>query len=215
MTDWNSGVLTTEDKQRLIELDKILERDSFNIPALQEKGFILHDGCFDEEAIEVFKQILKIDDKNLDAYIWLCESVWMLGDYKQLKEVAENALKIYPNKAVFYKFLAYAIKVVYYLDPEKIKALYAPYLRKSIELEPDWLSTRIALIAYLIEIGKFEEAKKETQEALKQIQDDFPIPKNDMQYHYEELITRRLGAEDSRETLNNFLKKIDENEKSS
>lgn len=209
MVDLNSGVLTAEDKQRLIELDKILEKNPSDIPALLEKGFIFHEGCMDDEAIKTFKEILKIDAKNLDAYTWLCESIWMYGDSPELKKTAEEALKIYPNQAVFYKFLAYALEVVYYSKPEKIKELYPVYLKKAIELEPTWLSIRIALIEFLIRNKQFDEAKKEIQEAFKQIQDNFPEPKNDTQRHYEELITRRLNAESNRETLNNFLKEID------
>lgn len=208
MVDLNSGTLTSEDKQRIYELDKILEKNPHDIPALLEKGFIFHEGCMDDEAIKVFKEILKIDPKNLDAYTWLCESIWMYGDSPQLKEVAQEALKIYPNQAVFYKFLAYSLEVVYYSQPEKIKELYPVYLKKAIELEPTWLSTRIALIEFLIKNKQFDEAKKEINEALKQILDNFSEPKNGMQRHYEELITGRIGYK--KEDLDKYKKEIEE-----
>lgn len=106
MVNLDLGNFTLEDEKKINELDLILEKDPLNISALLEKGFIFHEGCLDEEAIKVFKEILKIEPKNLKAYIWLCESLYMLGDYPQLQEVCQQVIKIYPDKAVFYRFLA-------------------------------------------------------------------------------------------------------------
>ncbi len=204
----NLGCLTPEDIENLLQLDEKLKKDPNNINYLLNKGFILHDGCVDDQAIEIFKKILKIEPKNEKAHIWLLESMWMWGDAEKLKELSLQAIKIYPKNAVFYLYLTYALE--FFCLPETDVCLneIITYLKKAIQLEPTWLSTRISLIDNLIKLKKFDEAKNEINEAFKQIQDNFPEPKDEMQKHYEELITGRLGAESSRKTLNELLEKI-------
>lgn len=104
-TPMNSFDLSLSDQKRISEIGEMLRIDPLNVEILLKKAFVFHYGSFDEEAISIYKRILELDPINLKAYIWICEAIYMERDYKFLKKIAESALKIYPNKVEFYKYL--------------------------------------------------------------------------------------------------------------
>lgn len=207
-------LITEKQKQELIKLDELLKIEPYNIDALQRKGFIITDCEEFLDAEKVYKKILNIDPKNYMAFLWLIINTWTLGDIYQLKDVALKALEAYPEDAAFHMFLAeaYSDLIRYFSSDDTDNFFY--HIQKAIELEPTWLRPRIDLIEFLTSIKKYERAKLEIEAAYKQIQDNFPKPKNDVDEYFESFITRRLDSDFNRDALNELLIEI-ENPKSS
>lgn len=204
------GLITPEDEKKISELDAQLKENPFNIDALLKKGFILHDGAVDDEAIKVFKKIIEIDPQNEKGYVWLVESLWMLGDSNQLKDITERAIKIFPNNGIFHLYLSYALHVLFYADLKVHINNIIWHLRQAITLEPTLISARIFLIECLLEDKKLDLAELEINEAFKHIQENFPAPISEMDLHYETFMTRRYDSENTKVALSNFLKHINE-----
>ena len=202
------GTINAEDQKQLDALDKLLEKDPQNIKILMEKAFILY-SCFrDYEAVVIYEKIIELEPNFVDAYFWLAECLWdHLVGYERAIVVTNMALKLDPSRADCHEVLAWSIQKLYDDTPE-----YFYHVRKTIELEPTWITPRISLAESLINLGDFVEAQQELDAIKAQIKANPVIHFDEdlwnMEVHYECLITRR-ACEGNDKTIKELQYEID------
>lgn len=196
--------MRAQDYEKIAEIDEKLKKDENNLDFLLQKAFVYFDRYDDENAIETYQYIIRLYPQCIDAYLWLAYYLHRVGcDPLQAIEVAKEGLKIDPNNGGLYAIMGWSLDWYPARHNEMLE-----YLRKAIELEPTWISTRISLIGYLIKQKQFNEAKKEIKIALGKIQDDFPEPRGEMEEAYESCITRRR-SKSAKQTLLRLLDDVD------
>jgi tetratricopeptide (TPR) repeat protein len=197
-------VLPLEEQKKIHELDKILKAKPNHVPTLMEKGFILFENQVDGKAIEIFKQVIDIAPKYVDAYVWLIELfLFHWANIERAEPLLVKALQVDRNRADVHKLYADLCAEKH----DKFRQLY--HLKRAIELESSWLSPRISLIELLLNQRKYKLAEKQLEEAYKHIQSTFPIPDNPMQQYYELLITGRTSY--TKKDLDEYKKRIEKN----
>ena len=196
--------LTEENQKKVDALDAILKNDPKNIQALLKKGFYLFDDMVDGKAIETFNKVIEIDPNCVDAYVWLAELyIYHWADTPKADKVLQKALVIDQNRADVHKLLGSGYMRYYPERYSKDEILY--HFRRAIELEPSWIAPRGYLIEYLFNDSEYDLAKKELDEAYAQLQENFPVPEDDMEKYYEQFVTGRSGIF-NKELLDEFKK---------
>lgn len=198
---------TKQDIENIQKLDNLLQKSPSDIDLLSKKAFIYFQAYDDRNTIKTYKEIISLDPKNIDAYFWLSYYLFRVAcDPESSMIIAKQGLKVDPNSAKLSAVLAWAIDFNGGSDSD-----YLYYLKKSIELDPTWISTRISLIEYLIKIKKLDKAKQEIFITLKCLNNNLEKnnnlkPKSDLQEEYES-ITRKTDSS-AEKILQNFLHEI-------
>lgn len=189
--------LNVEDYKKIKELDKKLESNPNDLNLLMKKAYIYANGYDDENVIKIYEHIIQLDPNYVEAYFWLSYYYYQIGFLSEAIEVAQKGLKIDPKRADLYLIIAWANS---FEAGDKKEFLFN--VKKVIELEPSWLTPRIALIYFLIHNNDHQEAKKEIAEALKKVK-DYAVPKDEVERRYEYYVTGRT-SESTKKTLNEF-----------
>lgn len=179
--------MTESDYKKINELNKQLELDQNNLDLLFKKAFIYYEGYDDENTIKAFEHIINLYPNYIEAYFWLSYYLFQIAAMTdQAIKIAKEGLKIDQHNGGLYAVIAWSIG---FMDGDEKEFLYN--IKKSIELEPTWISTRISLIEHLIKYKKFDEARSEIVKATLQIQDNFTVPTNNINFLFECEVTRR------------------------
>ena len=198
--------LTKNDIEKIQNLNILLQKNPSDIDLLSKKAFIYFQAYDDKNTIKTYKEIISLDSKNIDAYFWLSYYLFRVAcDPENSIIIAKQGLEIDPNSAKLNAVMAWAID---FSGSSDIDYLY--YLKKSIELDPTWISTRISLIEYLIKTKKLDMAKQEIFIALKHLNSNLENnnlnSKDDIQEEYES-ITRKTDSS-AEQILQKFLYEI-------
>ncbi|MFC1854413.1 tetratricopeptide repeat protein [Candidatus Dependentiae bacterium] len=152
---------TEEDVARLETLQKLLEKDTKDVKALIELGFLYFDAFHEpEKAKNVLEKALKIEPENTEAMFWLAETLYHdFFDKETAVELMKKAISLEPENALLHAFLS---QIMYEREKDPSKAIF--HKKKTIELEPNWIKPRIDLCYLLLEVKRREEAKKVYEE---------------------------------------------------
>jgi len=179
--------LSLENQNKIAILDEIISKNPHNVPALLKKSFILFMSHMDCQAIKVLDSLLAHDPHCIDAYMWLAEFLlFHWADSEQALIILHKAVLIDPLRADIHYLMACAY------EKQADMTHYVDSMHRAIELEPSWLNPYLSLIEYFINIGKNNEAEAEFHALKKQMQENFPVPEDEMSVYYEELVTGRL-----------------------
>jgi len=187
----------SSDKQKKVDsLDELIRRDPENIPARMRKGFIFFQAHMDGKAIETFNEALKINPHFVDAYIWFAELLlFHCADAENAVPLLKKAEEIDPRRAEIYYLWACA------LQKRDDTSHFIEYMKKAIALEPSWISPRLNLIEYLVDIKRDDEARNEMRELEKYVHRDFPAPDDEIMLYYEQMITGRVLTDYTRDWI--------------
>jgi tetratricopeptide (TPR) repeat protein len=179
--------LSSDEQKKVDSLDELIRREPKNIPARMRRGFIFFQAHMDGKAIETFNEVLKLNPHFVDAYIWLVELLlFHWADTENAVPLLKKAKEIDPHRAEIYYLWACA------LQKRDDMTHFIEYMKKAIALEPSWMSPRLNLIQYLVDITRDDEAQREMRELEKYMQRDFPAPDDEMALYYEHMITGRV-----------------------
>lgn len=195
--------MTEKNYFKINEINKKLEQYPNDFNLLMQKAFLYFQGYDDDNPIKTYKKIIDLFPLRSEAYFWLSYYLFRIAcDPDQAILIAKKGLKIDPNNVALYAVLAWATDFA-----NEDKNQYVDYLKKSLELDPTWLSTRISLIEYSIEAKDFMQAKKEILEAQQYVNSNNLASSNEEQREYE-LITRRNDLSASK-VLESLLVDVD------
>ncbi|MFC1854416.1 tetratricopeptide repeat protein [Candidatus Dependentiae bacterium] len=155
---------TEEDVARLETLQKLLEKDTKDVKALIELGFLYFDAFHEpEKAKNVLEKALKIEPENTKAMFWLAETLYHdFFDKETAVKLIKKAISLEPESALLHEFLS---QILYERGKDPSKAFF--HKNKAIELEPSWMKPRIDLCYLLLEVKRKEESKKVYEDAKK------------------------------------------------
>ena len=179
-----------KNRVKINQLDQIIKKTPHNIQAKLEKAFIYFDAHADGKALDILEDVIKIDPNCIDAYVWLAE-IYIYGwaEYKKAKEILLKALEMDSGRADVCKLLADV-----YFDEGKYD-LQEEYMKKALEIDPSWITPRVALIYKLISEKKWKEAQEKLDYA-KSLAGKIKLPEDDMEQYYETLISGRAYTKD-------------------
>jgi tetratricopeptide (TPR) repeat protein len=81
-------------------LNKILMKKPNDIPTLLKLGeSMIGNGDDISDCIEIYKKIIQINDKSLEAYVQLLECYKEIDEYQDAIATAEKIIKLAPKKA--------------------------------------------------------------------------------------------------------------------
>ena len=145
------------DKKRFNLLQNLLIKEPTNILYLVEFGALLLLAYNDiNQAIDVFKKVLKFDSKNIDARFWLATIYYYCFDHvKQAENYIKEVLKIAPCDAR-------ALSFMYLISWRTTKSMAngVHYLEKAIKNEPSWILPRIQLALFYLYDKQGDQACK-------------------------------------------------------
>jgi tetratricopeptide (TPR) repeat protein len=198
--------MSKEDYKKLEMINALLKNDPTNLILLLQKAYVYLNGYDNENTIANYRHIIELYPDCIDAYFWLSYYLHRIGcDPEQAMEVAQEGLKISPTNGGLHAIIAWTLE--WYSDKDD-EFLY--HLKKAIQLEQTWISTRISLIDYFIKHKNFDLAKEEIYKALDLVCDDYPTPKDEMESEYEIGITRRWDST-VKMLLQKWLEEVEKN----
>lgn len=196
-------VLSAEDQKRIDALDVAIQRDPNNLLLRMHKGFLLYQAQADGQAIKEFNEVLARDPQYVDAYVWLAELLlfhWAAAE--DAIPILEKAREIAPHRADIYYLLAVAFQ------KQDNVSQFIYYMKKAIDLEPTWPYPRMCLIEHFVAAGENDLARQQLQELEKHAPANFPVPDDEMELYYEELITGRVMTDYAKEWLQRLRSKL-------
>ena len=139
-------------KKEVEKLEKEGVEVPINVEAYKRLGVLYLQGGKAEDAKKYFEDILKVNNRDVDAWIGLGRAYIVLKQYEEAIECVENALKIEPESAEawFYLGLAYHEAKNYKLAIE----CYNEVIKISPKSEDAWVNKGVALDR----LGRLEEA---------------------------------------------------------
>lgn len=204
---------TSQYKEALENVNKLLAADEKNIGLIKKKGSFLRKLDFCEEAIEVLTSLLNRGKIDVEVYYNLAYSYVQLGDYDNAKEMFKKCIILEPENPYAHKDLGvlylkmncydwavdemleairlednvsefyYSLGVSYLMLSENQKAKEA--LLKAIELEPNDPDTLAFLgYAYMLE-HNYDKAQSTLQEALNIAPDNFLAKSHSAKYYFQ------------------------------
>ena len=147
---------------------------------LYRKAFILMVSENFEEAVFCFEKIIKLDSKNIKAYIWLAYCLDFISAYNRKIKIGKIGLALASKKSdqaalnyllamAIWDYVDYDVKPIGIKDfdsrlKDKSKVYY--YLNQAVEKEPNWYYPRLSLVELSTKLNNYEQARKEFNEML-------------------------------------------------
>jgi tetratricopeptide (TPR) repeat protein len=132
-----------------------------------------HMGKYDR-AIELYRQAIKLNPSNVDAFTMVGRAELIRGNYAAALAASREVLKIRPDKAMFRTQVAWLLATI--PDDQLRDGAEALRLVKDLPQVPRYPDMRwlLAYAAALAEVGRFEEAAAAQLQALSAAQSQRP-----------------------------------------
>ncbi len=178
--------LSVPARQELGMLDQKLLKHPGDIDSLLQKGFVLFQNHLDGQAIATFEQVLELDSKCAEAYIWLAELLlFHWSDGANAKLVLGRLLEFNPESAEG----AYLLACAYQREDDQVE--YERLLMVAIQMDQTLIMPRFCLVSLLLEQGRIVLAKLELEQLELQIKPGL-VAKGSREDYWETMITGRI-----------------------
>lgn len=139
-------------------------------------GDVLYETGNLQGSLQYYKKALKVTDQLYGVWEKVLNIHIILGQYKEMAEVGENALSIYPNQAILYYYMAFA------LHREKQNNAALSNVKSALALDGDNKELQALITALqaeiLIDERKPEEADRAFDKAIKLDPSNYQIMNN-------------------------------------
>jgi tetratricopeptide (TPR) repeat protein len=196
---------TASDLEKLQELRGKLNQNPKDAKILVRLGVMLFEPFHQtEEAIANFEKAIEVCPSSDDAYFWLAKCYFHeYVDLQRAKESLEKGLEINSERADCLSLLSSVLTDLGHAPED-----YIAYIRRAIQLAPDWIIPRQQLALTLLKMGRFDEAELSVKDALSVVR-QVSLPADPVEEYYELAVTGR-GRETALAELSGILKQIDE-----
>lgn len=140
-------------------LDKVKDTHSGDPLFLTLYGDVLYETGNLPASLKYYKEALKITDQLYGVWEKVLNIHILLGQYKEMIEVGEAALSIYPNQAILYYYMAFAL----HREKQNNKAL--TYVKSALSLDGDNKELQALITALQAEILIDERKPEEADQA--------------------------------------------------
>ena len=140
-----------------------------------------------QDAVDYLQRAINLDQENVDARFWLAACLYHdYCDYANAEKVLREALKLDPYRADCLSLLASVS-----WNTGKPLDIAVSYLKKAVEIAPDWPLLRHKLATLLLESNQIELAGLEIKKALSSATSLPKQTQNEVEYYYENVVTGR------------------------
>ncbi len=138
----------------------ILEQSPDNIRAKLIYGRLLKRQLNSNGAVELYREIINLDSKNIPAHLELATCLSELNQTQEAIDLLEGAKNLYPDDLrIFHK-----MGDLFRKQQDRKKALI--YYKKALEIDPQHLWANLNVATELRELGNLEAAEKQIHQAL-------------------------------------------------
>ena len=140
--------------EAILTFDRIIEIDSTDATAYDNKAFALASLGKNNEALKFNDKAVKISSSDPTIFVNLSHTLSNLGKYSEALQACESAIKLDPNYAKAWNNKAHALfRSDEIEEAEKCSD-------KSLEIDPDNIAALVTKMQILKKLGKDEESKK-------------------------------------------------------
>lgn len=139
-----------------------------------------------DSALEYLQKAIKLDPGNVDARFWYGVCLYRrFSEPEKAEVVLSTALKLDSNRSDCLSLMA----DIHW--GKKNFEVSLEFLRKAVQISPNWPMLRVELVYLLINLGQFKEAECEIENAAELLKQDVRIPENEVEHYYENTVTGR------------------------
>lgn len=169
-------------------LEKKIEENPKNIQALIQLGVLCWEPFHEQNrALEYLEKAVEYDPQNVDALFWGAKCIYHdFCAYEGAKQLLRLALTIDPKRADCLDLLATIIE-----DFDRNDAEALEYVKKAVELAPDWPACRAFLVSLYVKLHDIPSAERELEKLEELCKLPLIKPKNGVEDYYENIVTGR------------------------
>lgn len=146
--------------------------------------FIKFSEC--DRSLKYLQEAIQLDPGNVDARFWYGVCLYQcFSEPDRAEVIISTALKLDSNRSDCLSLMAYI-----HWDKKNLE-VSLEFLKKAIQISPNWPMLRVELIYLLINFGRLEEAECEIENTTELVKQDIKIPENEVEHYYENTVTGR------------------------
>lgn len=139
-----------------------------------------------DRSVKYLQKAIQLDPGNVDARFWYGVCLYQcFSEPDRAEVIISTALKLDPNRSDCLSLMAYI-----HWDKKNLE-VSLEFLKKAIQISPNWPMLRVELIYLLINLGRLEEAEREIEHATELLKQEIKIPENEVEHYYENTVTGR------------------------
>jgi tetratricopeptide (TPR) repeat protein len=147
--------------------DKAIQKDPNYVYAWISKGLVLQSLKNYIEAISCFDTVIEKDPNYINAWIYKGDILYVIGNFSEAESCLETAFKLDPKNIITIENLLHIYSSIKH---EYDKALQLAQVL--LEIKPDFMA-KANMAESLILVGKYEEGRKYSLQALSETQNAF------------------------------------------